>query len=141
MHGCDPNTSDAGSGGGILLVDDEPALLEIYSAILSRYFPIATAGNASQADALLREKAFKVIVADHLMPGENGLSFLARVRREFPHTQRVLVTGSMTPDMRRKAAESDLLFAFLEKPVSLAHFVNVVKSAAQVHDIALAAAK
>lgn len=142
MHGCDPNQSGAAiRGGGILLVDDEPALLEIYAAILSRYFEISTAGNAQEADALLRQKPFKVIVADHLMPGEKGLGFLARIRREFPHTQRVLVTGSMTPEMQRDAAASDLLFAFLEKPVSLTHLVNVVKSAAEVHDTALAAAK
>ena len=142
MRECDLNLSDAGDRGGeILVVDDEPALLEIYTAILSRHFEVSTAGNARQADVLLHQRTFKVVLADHLMPGENGLSFLGRARSEFPHMQRVLVTGSMTPEMRRQAEESDLLFAFLEKPVSLVHLVDVVKSAVHRHDIALAAAK
>jgi hypothetical protein len=47
----------------------------------------------------------------------------------------------MTPEMERDAANSDLLFAFLEKPVSLTHLEKVVMSAVRVHDSALAAAK
>ena len=140
MSSPDSNPADAGrSAGAVLLVDDEPALLEIFEAILKRHFDVSTAGNAREADDLLREKAFKVIVADHTMPGETGLSFLARARLAYPQTQRVLVTGNMTPDMRRSASESELLFAFLEKPVSVARLVEVVRAAAHVHDIALTA--
>ena len=142
MNSCDLNQADAAiSAGPVLLVDDEPALLEIFAAVLSRHFEIATACNAREADALLRERSFKVIVADHTMPGETGLSFLARARVEYPQVQRILVTGNMTPEMRQRVAGSDLLFAFLEKPVSIDQLLSVVQSAAQLHDTALAAAK
>jgi DNA-binding NtrC family response regulator len=142
MNSCDPSPADQGrKAGSVLLVDDEPALLGIYAAILKPHFEIETAANANEADALLRKRSFKVIVADHLMPGETGLSFLARASEEFPHVQRVLVTGNMTEQMRRTAAETNLLFAFLVKPVAIAEFINVVKAAAILHDACCAVTK
>jgi DNA-binding NtrC family response regulator len=142
MNSHDSDQTDAArSVGSVLLVDDEPALLEIFAAVLGRHFEISTAASAREADLLLRAKPFMVIVADHTMPGETGLSFLARAAASYPQVQRVLVTGNMTPEMRAHAADLDLLFAFMEKPVSLDHFVKVVQSAARAHDAALAAAK
>lgn len=140
MTSPDSNHADAArSAGAVLVVDDEPALLEVFEAILKRNFEVCTAGNAREADVLLREKTFKVIVADYTMPGETGLSFLARAQLAYPQTQRVLMTGNMTPDMRRSAAESELLFAFLEKPITIARLVDVVRAAARMHDTAPAA--
>ena len=116
MNPCDSKPADAAcSGGSVLLVDDEPALLEIFAAVLSPHFEISTAGNAREADLLLREKLFKVIVADHTMPGETGLSFLARASANYPQVQRVLVTGNMTPEMRARAADLDRLVKHLQK--------------------------
>src|SRR5688572_12316021 len=77
----------------VLLVDDEQPLLDMYLAALSPDFEVATAPNTREASLLLQKRAFKVVVADHLMPGETGLNFLARMREEFPHMQRILVTG------------------------------------------------
>jgi DNA-binding NtrC family response regulator len=142
MKSSNPSPADPGrKAGAVLLVDDEPALLDIYAAILSPHFEISTAANAQEADAQLRQRSFKVIVADHLMPGETGLNFLARASEEFPHVQRVLVTGNMTEEMRRTAAETNLLFAFLVKPVAIAEFINVVKAAAYLHDACCAVTK
>lgn len=142
MYPCDLSPAKGASRSGtVLLVDDEQPLLDIYSAVLEPYFDIVTALNVPQADFLIRQNRFKVVVADHLMPGETGLSFLARVRDSFPQVQRVLVTGNMTEEMRRQATESNLLFAFMVKPVSFYEMIDVVKAAAQVHDNILAATK
>ena len=127
--------------GSVLLVDDEKALLEIYATILKPHFEVTTANDAREAEAFLQKKAFKVIVADHTMPGETGLSLLMRMQATFPHTQRVLVTGNMTPEMERIASDANVLFAFLVKPISITQLVNVVKAAAHAHDASLAATK
>jgi DNA-binding NtrC family response regulator len=132
---------DKNPAGSVLLIDDEKALLEIYATILKPHFDITTANNAREAEAFLQTKPFKVIVADHMMPGETGLSLLTRMRVVFPHTQRVLVTGNMTPEMERTASDGNLLFAFLVKPISISELVNVVKAASHVHDASLAASK
>jgi two-component system phosphate regulon response regulator OmpR len=141
MNACAVNSPGEPNGGGhILVVDDEDALLEIYSAILKRHYAVTAARNAAEAERCLQHQSFKVIMADHLMPGEAGLDFLTRVRPTFPHVQCVLVTGNMTPEMRERAREKNVLFAYLIKPVSITELLAVIRSAVQLHDASLSAA-
>lgn len=125
----------------ILLVDDEKPLLDVYAAALSPVFDVSTASNAREADFVLQKKKFKVVVADHLMPGGNGMNFLVRAREEFPHMQRVLVTGYMKPEMLLRSVNEAALFRYLLKPVTMAELLKVVVDAAKAHDASVAAAK
>ena len=102
---------------------------------------ITTATNAREADFILRKKTFKVVVADHLMPGGNGMNFLVRAREEFPHMQRVLVTGYMKPEMLLRSVNEAALFRYLLKPVTMHELVKVVQDAAKAHDASLATAR
>lgn len=125
----------------VLLVDDEKPLLDVFSAALSPLFEVTTATNAREADFILQKKSFKVVVADHLMPGGNGMNFLVRAREEFPHMQRVLVTGYMKPEMLLRSVNEAALFRYLLKPVSMAELVKVVQDAAKAHNVSVAMAK
>jgi DNA-binding NtrC family response regulator len=120
------------------LVDDEQSLLDVFSTALEPYFDVTTAKSAREADFILRKKAFKVVVADHLMPGGNGMNFLVRAREEYPHMQRVLVTGYMKPEMLLRSVNEAALFRYLLKPVSLTEIVSVVEDAAKAHDMSVA---
>lgn len=125
----------------VLLVDDEKPLLEVYAAALSSHFDVTMATNAREADFILQKKRFKVVVADHLMPGGNGMNFLVRAREDFPHMQRVLVTGYMKPEMLLRSVNEAALFRYLLKPVSMPELLRVVTDAAKAHDVSVAAAK
>lgn len=118
----------------ILLIDDEQPLLDVFTAALKGQFEVTTANSVREAEYLLHKKQFKVVVADHLMPGGNGMSFLVRAREEFPHMQRILVTGYMKPEMLLRSVNEAALFRYLLKPVSLAELVKVVTEAAKLHD-------
>jgi DNA-binding NtrC family response regulator len=130
--------SPASAKPSILLVDDEQSLLDVFSTALEPYFDVSTAKSAREADFILRKKAFKVVVADHLMPGGNGMNFLVRAREEYPHMQRVLVTGYMKPEMLLRSVNEAALFRYLLKPVSLTEIVRVVEDAAKAHDMSVA---
>ena len=140
--------SDAKGAGGdakpkdaVLIVDDEKPLLDVYLSALTPFFDVTTATNAREADFTLQKKKFKVVIADHLMPGGNGMNFLVRAREEFPHMQRVLVTGYMKPEMLLRSVNEAALFRYLLKPVSMVELVKVVQDAAKAHDASLAAAQ
>ena len=136
-----PAGAEATRKDAVLIVDDEQPLLGIYAAALSPYFEVTTATNARDADFILqKKKAFKVVVADHLMPGGNGMNFLVRAREEFPHMQRVLVTGYMKPEMLLRSVNEAALFRYLLKPVTMHELVKVVQDAAKAHDASLATA-
>jgi two-component system response regulator HupR/HoxA len=121
----------------ILLVDDESSLLEIFVSALSPMYDCTTATSAREAEFILRKKAFKVVIADHLMPGGNGMSFLVRAREEYPHMQRILVTGYMKPEMLLRSVNEAALFRYLLKPVSLSELVKVTGDAVKLHDQSL----
>lgn len=124
----------------ILLIDDEQALLDVFSSALSPLFTITTANSVREAEFILHKKSFKVVVADHLMPGGNGMSFLVRAREEYPHMQRVLVTGYMKPEMLLRSVNEAALFRYLLKPVSMVELIKVVTDAAKAHDVSVAMA-
>lgn len=123
------------------MVDDEPSLLEVYASALETVFEVTTATSAREADFILQKKPFKVVVADHLMPGGNGMNFLVRAREEFPHMQRVLVTGYMKPEMLLRSVNEAALFRYLLKPVAMSELLKVVQDAAKAHDASVAAAR
>jgi DNA-binding NtrC family response regulator len=129
--------ADSDAQQAVLLVDDEQSLLDVFTAALEPFFEVTTAKSAREADFLLQKKAFKVVVADHLMPGGNGMNFLVRAREEFPHMQRVLVTGYMKPEMLLRSVNEAALFRYLLKPVSLSEIVRVVEDAAKAHDMSV----
>lgn len=140
MNAADAKVSPAVTPkDAILLIDDEKALLEVFTAALSPHFEIMTANSVREADFILHKNKFKVVVADHLMPGGNGMSFLVRTREEYPHMQRILVTGYMKPEMLLRSVNEAALFRYLLKPVSMMELIKVVKDAAKAHDASLAA--
>ena len=124
----------------ILLVDDEKPLLDVFTAALSPFFEVTQTQSAREADFALQKNAFKVVVADHLMPGGNGMNFLVRAREEFPHMQRVLVTGYMKPEMLMRSVNEAALYRYLLKPVAIAELVKVVQEAARAHDASVSVA-
>lgn len=124
-----------------MLIDDEKPLLDVFASALEPHFEVATATSAREAEFILHKRAFKVVVADHLMPGGNGMNFLVRAREEYPHMQRILVTGYMKPEMLMRSVNEAALFRYLLKPVSLADLLKVVQEAAKAHDASVAAAR
>lgn len=123
----------------VLVIDDEKTLLEVFAAALSEHFEVVTAPSTREAEFILHKRSFKVVVADHLMPGGNGMSFLVRAREEFPHMQRILVTGYMKPEMLMRSVNEAALFRYLLKPVELDELIQIVQDAAKAHDASLAA--
>lgn len=136
------NPAEANGGAkakdAVLLIDDEKPLLDVFEAALSPFFEITTAQSTREAEFILHKKAFKVVVADHLMPGGNGMNFLVRAREEYPHMQRILVTGYMKPEMLMRSVNEAALFRYLLKPVSLPDLIKVVQDAAKAHDLSVA---
>jgi DNA-binding NtrC family response regulator len=129
MHPADTNPAVAKDA--ILIVDDETPILEAFVAALEPYFDVSSASSARDADFMLRKKAFKVVISDHLMPGGNGMSFLVRAREEYPQMQRILVTGYMKPEMLIRSVNEAALFRYLLKPVTFTELIKVVQDAAR----------
>ncbi len=125
------NVDESAPKAAVLVVDDEAPILDMFKTALSPHFEVTTASSVKEAELALRKRDFRVVVADHLMPGGNGLSFLVHVREEYPSSARVLVTGYMKPEMLLRAVNEAAVFRYLVKPVAIKELVSVVQDAAK----------
>lgn len=102
----------------ILLLDDDPVVLDIYQQMLLQLggepeVHIATSG--SSAIAMLDAEPFNLLVSDLNMPRMDGLQVLAIVRRKHPQLRTVVLTGSSDEQMRARAYSMGIDL-YLEKP-------------------------
>ena len=77
----------------LLVVDDEPDVVQSVQDLLRRQFRVLGATQADEGLRLLREQEVHVVMSDQRMPGTSGVEFLARVRAERPDVVRLLFTG------------------------------------------------
>ncbi|CAM3761914.1 PAS domain S-box protein [Pontibacter korlensis] len=66
----------------ILLVDDNPDLLNYLKRILSAYWHVETAKDGAEALAAARHEVPDLILSDVMMPNMNGFELLAQVRED-----------------------------------------------------------
>ena len=138
MNAAETKPDPTAPRDAVLVIDDEQVMLDVFTSALGKQFAVVTATSAREAEFILHKTPFKVVVADHLMPGGNGMGFLVRAREEFPHMQRILVTGYMKPEMLMRSVNEAALFRYLLKPVSPVELVQVVQDAARMHDASIA---
>jgi DNA-binding NtrC family response regulator len=106
-----------GADYGLLLVDDEPAILAALRRTLrGRGYRIFVADDPVAALKLLDRERVDLVVSDLDMPTMNGLDFVARVRVAFPHVVRILLTGRGTLDAALRAINDGEVHRFLTKP-------------------------
>ena len=79
----------------VLVIDDEPDLLEITRLFLEQTgeFTVRLAHSANEALGLLQAHAFDAIVSDYAMPGMDGITFLQTVRKKGNTVPFIIFTG------------------------------------------------
>lgn len=101
----------------ILLVDDEPAILQGYQRLLHKEFNFSTSvGAASGLIEMEHNGPFAVVVSDMRMPEMDGAQFLAKVKNSYPDTIRVMLTGNADVETAVHAVNDGNIFRFLTKP-------------------------
>jgi response regulator RpfG family c-di-GMP phosphodiesterase len=90
-----PAPSADASPTRVLVVDDDARIREVLARLLSSaHFQVAEAESTDAALALLeRDGEIPLIVTDLHMPGRDGQELLREVRRRYPDTAVVMLTG------------------------------------------------
>ena len=102
----------------ILIVDDEPAIRDLFASSLSESYECATAASADEALALLATRVFALVISDMMMPGRNGVELLREVKARYPETAVIMISGVDRPQRVRDALRVGA-FDYLIKPCDL----------------------
>ncbi|HEX9135172.1 MAG TPA: response regulator, partial [Ktedonobacteraceae bacterium] len=115
----------------LLIVDDDPALLQALPHTISLRLPEAqvdTSNSAQRALELIRAHDYDTIVSDIKMPGMDGLELLAKIHELRPETLTLLITGHGDHDLAIQALRGGA-YDYLLKPIDRDYFVAALDRA------------
>jgi DNA-binding NtrC family response regulator len=113
----------------ILIVDDQPLILDVLKKLLSPTYQVIVAQSAIEALDLLAKQSVDVVISDERMPQMPGSEFLSIVRERYPQTMRIILTGHASLESAIKAINQAQIFRFLTKPCNRDELLQTVKSA------------
>jgi DNA-binding NtrC family response regulator len=121
----------------ILVVDDDPALLEALPEALRLRFDrihVDTCDSGTAALSQLEQSDYDAVITDIKMPGMDGLELLAAVRERWPAIPTLLITGHGEEGLAAQAREKGA-FDYLLKPLDRDELMSSLERAIQLRRI------
>ena len=115
----------------ILVVDDNPDLgMTLKMALELEGYKAELATTGAQALALQRQSPASVVITDIFMPDSDGFELIATVKREFPATRIVVMSGGGQRLKRDYLSSAELMGvdATLQKPFEISDLLKVLKT-------------
>ena len=115
----------------ILVVDDDPAVRLSYEAILARRAADCDTQTAWDGDEALRameRRPSDVVLLDLRMPGSDGLSVLRQLKRRWPESEVVVITGYPSVESAKEAVRLGAC-EYLAKPVGPDEVIGAARGA------------
>jgi|ERR1035441_2100752 two-component system probable response regulator PhcQ len=114
----------------ILLVDDEPNVTDALKRALRREpYEFLTAVSGPDAQQILERQHVDVVISDEQMPGMSGSEFLSKVRKQFPHTIRMILSGQGSLEAAVRAINEGEVYRFFLKPCNPTDLILTVQQA------------
>ena len=115
----------------LAVIDDEPTVCQRLKQIFRKGpFEIETFGEGTPALARMDQKPFHIVLSDIRLPDMDGLEILNRIKKNYPTTEVILITGYATLDQAVEAVKKGA-FYYLAKPFTPDQVRAVVKRAAE----------
>jgi CheY-like chemotaxis protein len=121
----------------ILYVDDEVENLVVFQATFEEDFNVVTATSGAEALELLETRSFPVVIADQRMPRMSGTDLFEIMRRRFPHTKRIMLTGYADPKSMLSAINQGQVFYFIKKPWEQDVVFSILVRAIEAYDMSI----
>lgn len=121
----------------VLIVDDEPRVLDSLEALLAVEHRVLRAERGTDALRILAEKPVAVIVSDQCMPGMLGTELLSRSLTVAPDTARILLTAFTDADALMESINAANIYHFVLKPWNPRELAHTVRRGAERYRLAL----
>jgi two-component system response regulator HupR/HoxA len=101
---------------GVLVVDDEEAIVESIAMTLEDDYRVWTALSGKQGLELLEREDVALVIVDQVMPDMSGVEFLEKVVERRPQTVRMMLTGYADISSIVRAINDGRIYRYIQKP-------------------------
>lgn len=124
----------------VLVIDDDADVRDFLQAVLEgEGFEVHAAADGGEGLEIQRQHPAKVVVTDIFMPGKEGIETIFELRRQFPQTGIIVMSGGPS---KRTAAGSDYLSVALQlgavkslkKPFASQDLIDAVRELGRAPD-------
>jgi len=113
----------------ILIVDDEPSILQSLAGLLiDEGFDVHTASNGYEALKTIESESPDLVLLDIWMPGLDGIDTLQEIKKNNPFIQVIIITGHGTIETAVKATKMGA-YDLIEKPLSIDKIILAINNA------------
>ena len=113
----------------VLVVDDDETVRRSYSAILAaNRCDAQMALDGAEALAAMEQHRYDVVLLDLRMPGADGIAVLESLKRRWPESEVVVITGYPTLESAKQAARLGA-YDYLTKPVGPGEVIAATEGA------------
>ena len=113
----------------LLIVDDEPSILQSLGGLLSdEGFVVTTAANGYEALKIIEAESPDLVLLDIWMPGIDGIETLKEIKKENPNIQVIIITGHGTIETAVRATKLGA-YDLIEKPLSIDKVIVAINNA------------
>jgi len=126
-----PDKSLFSGSGGILVVDDEPAILELAAKLLEKLgYTVYQAETEQEAVSVYREKqdVIDLVILDMILRGASGSQVMKTLREINPDVKVILSSGYSIQGETQKVMDMGCL-GFIQKPYTFAELSGIVHRA------------
>ena len=115
----------------ILVVEDEPDLLELYHGVLeAEGYRVMSAANGEEGVAMFRLFYPDLVFTDVIMPKTNGFEMVQAIRHEKADTKVVYITGFLGVEGLRNKISGELSrfgYRILSKPFKISRMLHEIE--------------
>ncbi len=116
----------------IQMLDDDATSLAMLGHVLSRQgWDVMPCQSIAEASSMLQQTIPDVAVVDVYLDGEDGLSFVSHLRKDYPDVGIVVISAEDTETLAKKAVKSGADY-FLSKPIAPAALVLTLRRLAEL---------
>jgi signal transduction histidine kinase len=119
----------------LLVVDDEPHVVQSVHDLVRREFRVFGANRAQEALDILGQEEVHLVMTDQRMPGLTGVEFLSQVRETHPEVVRLLFTGYADIRAVIDAINQGSVYRYITKPWDPDELLTLLRQAGDQYDL------
>ncbi len=119
----------------LLVVDDEPDLVQSVKDLLRLDYRVLTATRAAEGLQIMQREKVHIVMSDQRMPEMTGVEFLKHLRDSFPDTIRLLFTAYADLNAVTDAINQGNVYRYISKPWEPEELKTVLRQAVDYYDL------